>query len=54
MTGGYIGLQVVTTGYRGYRRLQWVTGVTRGYIGLQKVTEDYKGLQGFKRCYKEL
>ena len=31
-------IQGATIGYRGYKRLQWVTG---GYKGLQRVTENF-------------
>ena len=47
---------MVTGGYKGYRRLQEVTGsykglqgVTRSDRGLQEVTGGYKRLQGVTR-----
>ena len=42
---------MVTTSNRGYRRLQWVTGVTEGCKRLQKVT---RGLQRVPRGYRGL
>ena len=44
ITGGYIGIPVVT---RGYRR------VTRGYRGLQGFTRGYKGLKGVAKDYRK-
>ena len=41
MTGGVIGLQGVTIGYRG---VQGFNRVTRNYNGLQGVTAGYRGL----------
>ena len=48
MTWEYRGLQGVTRGYRGYKRLQAVTGgdkglqgVTMGYMGLQRIIEIF-------------
>ena len=39
----YGGLQEVTVGYKGLRRVTW------GNIGLQGATETYKGLQRLER-----
>ena len=45
-TGGYKGLQEVTTGYKGLQR------VKSTYMGLQGVTGGDKGLQGVTKDYR--
>ena len=49
-----MGIQGVTTNYRGLQEVTRGTGVTRGHKGLQEVTRGYKGLQGVTGCYKGL
>ena len=44
-----MGIQGVTSGYRGLKGLQ---GVTRGYKGLQGVTGADKGLQRVTKDYR--
>ena len=41
-------IQGVTIGYRGYKRLQWVTG---GYKGLQRVTESFFYIERFQKLF---
>ena len=52
MTWEYRGLQGVTRGERGYKRLQGVTGGYKGWQGDTRGYQGWQGLQGVTKDYR--